>query len=159
MPDQLLPFLSEVQTLSSATTPEKFQQITELSQNLLLQLQGKSLSPDVVQLLTQVKEILSPQVRAANPELSGILDGLTNQVATTNTPFNSVFDILPTFFVNGTIPETLMTGVAAVGNSMLPGFGGSLAVLGVGLAGRYFANKIASARTQDHRTGGNLNPR
>lgn len=159
LPDQLLPFLNDVQNLSATTAPQKFQEITELSKNLIFQLQGKSLSPDVVQLLTQVKNTLTPEVREANPELAGILEGLTTPVTTTNTPLTSIFDILPTFFMTGTIPETVMTGVAAVGNSMLPGFGGSLAVLGVGLAGRYFANKIASARTQDHRTGGNLNPR
>jgi hypothetical protein len=34
----------------------------------------------------------------------------------------------------------------------------SLAVLGLGLAARFFANRIAVAGVDDHRTGGNINP-
>jgi hypothetical protein len=40
---------------------------------------------------------------------------------------------------------------------ILPGFGGSLGMLALGLLGRHFANRIAEERVKDHCTAANVN--
>ena len=41
-------------------------------------------------------------------------------------------------------------------NTFLPGFGGSLAALGIGVAGMVLGNRIINRRVQEHRDGDNI---
>lgn len=55
----------------------------------------------------------------------------------------------------GTGPS-LISGLDMLTNSMLPGFGGALLTLAIGLSARYFSNQAIQSRVQDHQTGRNL---
>ena len=57
-------------------------------------------------------------------------------------------------------PEALgaLTPVlATVANTVLPGFGGALVTLGLGVATQVFGTQVLNARLDDHRTGANIN--
>lgn len=63
---------------------------------------------------------------------------------------STVFDMLPPDALGAVTP--LLTTVA---NSVLPGFGGALVTLGLGVATQIFGNKVLNARLDDHRTAAN----
>ncbi|MER9702220.1 glucosaminidase domain-containing protein [Mesorhizobium sp. M0133] len=159
VPDALGPLLARVQTLGPNTAQADFQKIAELAKSISAQLGVHPVPADVLKILDQLRQSVPPEVLSSNPDLARVLQ-LLGQVttATPSTGMTTIFDILPTFFANDTVLQTVMKGVAAVGGSVLPGFGGSLAILGIGLVGRYLSNRIAAARVDDHRTGGNINP-
>ena len=95
----------------------------------------------------------------ANDLLRGLSAGLTPALADqvhAAVP-RTIFDLLLPMFTQGTNLDTVARGVAAVASSVIPGFGGSVGVLVVGLLARYFANQIAANRVQEHHDGSNLN--
>jgi uncharacterized protein YcfJ len=51
---------------------------------------------------------------------------------------------------------TIAGGLSLLANTLLPGFGGSLAALGIGLAGTFLGNRIINRRVQEHRVGDNI---
>jgi flagellum-specific peptidoglycan hydrolase FlgJ/peptidoglycan hydrolase-like protein with peptidoglycan-binding domain len=153
--ERLLPFLDQVQALSTTNNEAA---IANLKQAAAALAQQAQLSPDAVRLLTELRPLLPADLATRYPELSTALNSLGGGLAEQPQHFRTIFDILPTFFANDSVLQTAMQGVATVGASVLPGFGGSLAVLGLGLAGRFFANRIARNRLEDHQTGGNINP-
>ncbi|MBN9219891.1 MAG: glucosaminidase domain-containing protein [Mesorhizobium sp.] len=158
-PDGLGSLLSQVQTLTSATPPADLQKVIDLAKSIAAQLGVHPIPPDVVKILDQLRQAIPPDVLTSNPDLAKVLQVL-GQVTTTTTPsagMTTILDILPTFFANDTVLQTIMKGVAAVGGSVLPGFGGSLAVLAIGLVGRYLSNRISAARVADQQTAGNIN--
>jgi peptidoglycan hydrolase-like protein with peptidoglycan-binding domain len=63
---------------------------------------------------------------------------------------NTVFDMLPPDALGAVTPV-----LTAVANSVLPGFGGALVTLGLGVATQIFGNKVLNARLDDHRTAAN----
>ncbi|MBV8793986.1 MAG: peptidoglycan-binding protein [Hyphomicrobiales bacterium] len=63
---------------------------------------------------------------------------------------NSVFDMLPPDALGAVTP--VLTTVA---NSVLPGFGGALVTLGLGVATQVFGNRVLNARLDDHRSAAN----
>jgi predicted chitinase len=65
---------------------------------------------------------------------------------------NSVIDMFPPDALGAVTP--VLTTVA---NSVLPGFGGALVTLGLGVATQIFGNKLLNARLDDHRTAANTN--
>lgn len=161
VPDTLGSLLTQVQTLGPTTAPADFQKIADLAKSISAQLGVHPLPADMLKVLDQLRQSISPEVLSSNPDLARVLQLLGRVTTTTTAPptgMTTVLDILPTFFANDTVLQTVMKGVAAVGGSVLPGFGGSLAILGIGLVGRYLSNRISAARVDDHRTGGNINP-
>ncbi|MCP3473097.1 hypothetical protein NLM33_22520 [Bradyrhizobium sp. CCGUVB1N3] len=92
-------------------------------------------------------------VLTKNPDLSKVLQ-LADIARQARPQLQTVFDTLPSFFT-GTALQFLAKGAAVAASSMIPGFGGSLAALGIGLAANYFGNKIVQARVDDHQTGAN----
>lgn len=123
-------------------------------------------SPEsLAQLLLGVQQLQPGANSDAIARLSTLAKALSDQMAATGgqavsqgAPLRTILDILPSFFANDTVLQTMMKGVAAVGASSIPGFGGSLGVLALGLLGRHFANRIAATRVEDQRTAGNINP-
>lgn len=158
VPDGLLPFLSDVQKLNSTSPASEFTRLSGIAQNLTAQFNAPTLPPELVQLAQQLRRALPPDLLSKNPDIVQAFDAIARTGVRPPQQMTTVLDILPGFFANDTVLQTVMKGVAATGASILPGFGGSLAVLGLGLAGRYFANRIAAARVEDHREGGNINP-
>lgn len=158
VPDGLLPFLSDVQKLNSTSPASECTRLSGIAQNLTAQFNAPTLPPELVQLAQQLRRALPPDLLSKNPDIVQAFDAIARTGVRPPQQMTTVLDILPGFFANDTVLQTVMKGVAATGASILPGFGGSLAVLGLGLAGRYFANRIAAARVEDHREGGNINP-
>jgi hypothetical protein len=160
VPDTLGPLLAQVQALGTNAAPADVQKVVDLAKSISAQMGVHPVSPDVLKVFDQIRQLISPAL-SSNPDLEKVLQLLGQITTTTTTPstgMTTVLDILPTFFANDTVLQTIMKGVAAVGGSVLPGFGGSLAILGIGLVGRYLSNRISAARVDDHRTGGNINP-
>jgi peptidoglycan hydrolase-like protein with peptidoglycan-binding domain len=65
--------------------------------------------------------------------------------------FNTVFDMLGPDALGASTPF-----IQAAANSVLPGFGGAAATIGIGLLTSLFSNRAVQARVDDHRTGANL---
>lgn len=156
-PEQLLPLLTEVQSLSQATSAGDFTRIADLAKLMHTQLNGSALSPELAQLLAQIQSAIPSQLLTANPELAKILSTLAQPASAPPAQMQTIFDILPSLFASGGNLEAITHGIAALGSSVLPGFGGSLTMLGIGVAGRLLANRISAARLNDHKTAGNLN--
>lgn len=157
LPSGLLPFLTEIQQLQTGTAAGQVPQLVAAAKTLAEQLGARSLPPETVEALERLRQSLPAGIESSNPEIAGALSMLGNLAANQPHPFRTIFDILPTFFADGTALQTIMQAVAGVGASVLPGFGGSLGVLALGVAGRYLSNRIAAARVEDHRNGGNIN--
>lgn len=157
LPEQLLPLLTEVQSLSQATSAGDFTRISDLAKVLHTQLNGSALSPELAQLLAQIQNAIPSQLLTANPELAKILSALAQPASAPPAQMQTIFDILPSLFAGGGNLEAITQAIAALGSSVLPGFGGSLTMLGIGVAGRLLANRISAARLNDHKTAGNLN--
>ena len=71
-------------------------------------------------------------------------------------PIDTVIDMLPGLFHNGSNWQSVAEGAATLAGSLIPGFGGSAAAVGIGLLIHLFSNRIIDARTKDHQTAANL---
>jgi hypothetical protein len=65
---------------------------------------------------------------------------------------STVFNMLPPDALGALTPV-----LATAANSVLPGFGGALVTLGLGVATQIFGRNVLNARLDDHRTGANMN--
>lgn len=158
MPTGLLQLLADVQALSASTSTTELSRLAVAAKTIGAQLGNSALPQEVIQLLEQLRTALPAQLLTANPQLAELLTQLGQPSVGHSQHLRTILDVLPTFFANGTVLETITQGVATAGASILPGFGGSLAVLGIGIISNILSNRIAAARLDDHRTGGNLNP-
>jgi peptidoglycan hydrolase-like protein with peptidoglycan-binding domain len=149
--DAILPFLAELQKLGPTPDAAQIAKLSEAARLLSSQIANGTLSPGYLQAFEQLRGKFPADVISRNPDFARILETILPMA----TPRGTIFDILPTFFKDGTILQTIMNGVAAVGASTMPGFAGSLAILGAGLASKFLANQIAAARVEDHNTGAN----
>lgn len=154
--EQLLPFLVDVQRLTDAgyATPAELSRLAGLAKSLRETL-GGGLSPETMQVLQQFKGLIPQELVARVPELRQFFDAV-NQAVVAKPAVSTVFDFLPGLFPADSAWHTIVQGLATAGASTIPGFGGSAAVLGLGLLGRHLANRIAAARLEDHRTGMNI---
>jgi uncharacterized protein (TIGR02594 family) len=156
-----------IDALQKAAALPKLAKTPELDNLLgaIRELQGaaldKMLSPDALQTLNLIKKVMAPSDLLKQPLVSQFFEQLPAAPATTATAttaaktLGSVFDLLPGLFNDGAL-QTVSQGLAIAANSVVPGFGGSLATLGLGLAMRLFADRIVKARVDDHRNGANL---
>ena len=156
----LTKFLSELQPVLSqpaaATNDATITQLRETARHLQgLNLQNL-LSPDNIQAFQQIKALIPPDVVKASPELGKVLQA-TDALHMVKPQLQTIVDVLPTFFTDGTALNLVAKGAAVAAQTFIPGFGGSLAALGIGLAANFLGNKIINARVQDHRTGANRN--
>ena len=155
--DALINFITQVKGLNASSTQASVEQVLASALSITQQIGQNPLPSNVLQLLDRVRQTI-PEGVPSRPIIDQVFQALIRPNPTLPAGSTTVFDILPTFFANDTVLQTVMKGVAAVGGSVLPGFGGSLAMLGIGLAGRFLSNRIAAARLEDHKTGGNINP-
>lgn len=107
------------------------------------------ISPEASRAIMRLKEMVSPNVLARNKDLSALFDQANNFQART------VFDLMPSGFTSGTMPHTMSEALATAASSFVPGFGGSLTMLGIGLAAHYFGNNVIQSRVHDHATARN----
>ena len=108
---------------------------------------------DFTQIAAQLQTLVnSPAVLKAAPQLKPILEQLehlqadvgSHAVVTGTAGVQSVLDVLPNIGALPSPPSVLA--------SVVPGFGGSLLAVGLGIAVRLFSNRIIDARTADHQT-------
>ncbi|MGV7217215.1 glycoside hydrolase domain-containing protein [Bradyrhizobium sp. UFLA05-112] len=155
LPQGLFKFLGDLQVfLSSQQQTDKLDQIKEGLRQLQAVDLKNLITPENANVLQQLKALIPPDVLTKNPDLSKVLQ-LADIAHQARPQLQTVFDMLPSFFTDGTALQVLAKGAAVAASSMIPGFGGSLAALGIGLAANYFGNKIIQARVADHQTGAN----
>jgi flagellum-specific peptidoglycan hydrolase FlgJ/peptidoglycan hydrolase-like protein with peptidoglycan-binding domain len=115
------------------------------------------LPADAATLVAALRKLAeTPAVQKAAPGIKDIVaqatqvqtDVLAHAPAATHT----ILDLLPAFMQGGSVVQTLAPIVA----TLVPGFGGSLIAVGLGVAVQLFSNRIIDARTQDHRTAANV---
>jgi predicted chitinase len=97
-------------------------------------------------------QLLVNQLIAVQNQLVAAHDATGPAVHSAVSNVSSVFDMLPPGALGAVTP--VLTTVA---NSVLPGFGGALVTLGLGVATQIFGNKVLNARLDDHRTAANTN--
>ena len=106
----------------------------------------QALSPDLLQKLHEVADRLPSTGKVDD------LHNLLSQFKAVQPQLNTIFDILPQqVFTDGTL-HLLTTGLSVAANTFLPGVGGSLAALAIGVATNFFSNQVINARLEDHRT-------
>lgn len=115
-----------------------------------------SSAPELLQALVKLRGALPADALAGAPEIDRAIGIMTRAGGLKPQGMGTIFDILPGFFADGTVLQSVMKGVALTASSTLPGFAGSAALVAAGLAGRILANRIAEARVKDHREGKNL---
>ncbi len=155
---QLVAFLNQLQTFLTSPAAQHGQEQLNPLRAALRQLQGANItalpSPENAQALAQLRGLIPPDLIARNPELARILQ-VADSVRQAKPQLQTIVDVLPTFFADGTALNLVSKGLAIAAGSVIPGFGGALAVLGIGLAANYFGNKVIASRVQEHRTAAN----
>lgn len=155
IPSNLATFLGDIQQyLAAPTIPENLAKVDKLieSAKQLQNLNVKNLlSSENLMLVEQFRALIPPKLIDSNPAIATFL----KQIDAVKPQIQTIFDVLPGMFANDSVLQTVSKGLALAAGSVIPGFGGSLAVLGIGLAANYFGNKIIKARVQDHATAGN----
>jgi len=98
-------------------------------------------------------QTLIPALKQAAPaqmdQIRAMLQSLRGDAAQAGAGAKSIVD--------GLIPgDGSLNALSSVVASFLPGFGGSLLTLGIGIAAHVFARNIAAARTADYQDGSNI---
>jgi ABC-type hemin transport system substrate-binding protein len=155
LPQGLFKFLNDLQSFLSSGQPAANLEPLKEALRQLQALDLKNLiTPENIGLLQQLKALVPPDALAKSPELAKVLQTV-DVVRQARPQLQTVFDMLPAFFADGTALQFLARGAATVASSMIPGFGGGLAALGIGLVANHFGNKIIQARVQDHQSSAN----
>jgi hypothetical protein len=164
-PDTLQPaltrFLAELQSFLAPTQPAQpgqqqgdIKHLTDaLKQLESLNLQS-AITPDNVEVLRQIKGLIPPEALQKVPELNKALQAL-DTVRQVKPQLQTIFDVLPTFFSDGNTLNLIAKGAAAVAGSTIPGFGGALVALGIGVAANFLGNRMIRSGVQEFRTGAN----
>lgn len=113
-----------------------------------------ALTPENIQVLEQIRGLLPAKALSA-PAVANFFNQV--DVAGSARHVSNMFSEVPNWFADGSAIQGVATTLAGVASSFIPGFGGSLAALGIGLAANLFANNVINARVKDHETGANAN--
>ncbi|MBD9449730.1 glucosaminidase domain-containing protein [Rhizobium sp. RHZ01] len=120
-------------------------------------------APNSIALLDEIRKgtpIISDVLKSIDagslPDLSK-LQALIASQPVTGTTARTVFDFLTNRLAGSSGLEPVAQVIGSVAASLIPGFGGSVVALGIGLFAHYFGSKIAQNRVQEHREGSNLN--
>jgi uncharacterized protein (TIGR02594 family) len=132
----------QISDLSPLLTPDNLALLKKLEPMLD---QGGTASAGAAQLVNQI-------ISTAHAAAPAVHSAINVAAPAAHSAINTVFDLDPTL-----LGSTLTPIVAAVANSVLPGFGGALATLAIGLATQALAKRVVSARVDDHRTAANVN--
>lgn len=154
-PPNFAKFLVDVQQLLAKPQPARadIQPVLDAAKQLQSANIKQVLTPENAQLLNNIKAFIPADQISKTPELAELF----RQIGAVKPPMQTMFDVLPTFFADGTAMQMIGKGLSVAATSVIPGFGGSLVALGVGLAANYFANNVINTRVRDHATGANIN--
>jgi hypothetical protein len=70
-------------------------------------------------------------------------------------PVRNMFDAFAQSFPSDSL-GAIASGLSLVANTFLPGFGGSLTALGIGIVTSLLGNRVVNRRVQEHRVGNNI---
>jgi lysozyme family protein len=133
--NQIEMLLNNVKSLPKAQIQDQINQILKLS--------PKQLSlPDLTQTFQKIEN--SAATVPNNQDLLSLL----HQLESINSGAQNVIS-------NGNTQQLVTSGLELAANFLLPGVGGSLAALGIGLAASFLGNRVINNRMQDHVTGRN----
>lgn len=135
--------------------PDQLQPLLRTAEDLLAALRSGA-TPQLGRLATELRAALPPGFATEQPDLDRLLTILASFGNTAEAGPRTLFDLLPRMFSDGTALQTVADGLAAIAASTVPGLGGSLVALGIGLAARHFGARIARTRLAEHRNGRNL---
>ncbi len=136
-------FVSQIQTyLANPLAPDGVTALAELKKN----------APLVSEALRTIKAGSLPELIA---KLQPLLSG--QAIVESGQPVRTVFDLMAASVHGAPGLQSVMQVIASIAGSLVPGFGGSVAAVGIGLLTHYFGSKISQARVQEHREGSNLN--
>lgn len=135
-------FLTNLQTfLANPTSPNSIAQLGELRQSAV----------SIADAVKALKESDLPTViQKLEPIVSGAVPVHTLQTTRT------IVDLIMPIFQGSPNIEPVVQDLASIAASFIPGFGGSVASLAIGLVAHYLGSKISQARVQEHRDGSNL---
>jgi hypothetical protein len=119
------------------STPAQLEQLLPDAQRLLTD-NVAAVNPAVVQKIPQLNQLLPVDWTTQNPVLAGLL--------------KQIGALAPTDY--GNTAQSLASLLTTI-THYLPGLGGSVPMLLIGLAGMWFTNQITQARTRDHVTAKN----
>jgi hypothetical protein len=165
-----------VNIFGSGTSSDPTQPITDLLSQIQKALSGTGASVDSTQLnqLAQKASDLIAALKGGGPKLAQLAAELQSSIptdfATQHPDFKNLLSLLTAAGnVHAGVPRTildwlpgaadggLVSGIATIVASLIPGFGGSAVALIGGVLAHYFAGRIADARVQDHRDASNTN--
>lgn len=156
---KLLDAIEKAAALSKApSNAPEVKQLVELIGELRGAALDKVLSPETLKILNLFKKALTTSDLMKQDPVARFFEHLpaTAPIAQSTTKaVHTVFDLLPGLFVNDSL-QTLFHGASIAADSVLPGFGGSLLAVALGLAARRFSDGAIAARVDDHRSGANL---
>ena len=151
-----------LQNLANTKTPIPVASLSTQLQDVIKQLSdlkitdlNSLLTPENAALLQKLKTILAQSgdtTSGAAVLINQLINLQSAAVHAAQPTINTVFDLLPPDTLGALTPV-----VATVANSVLPGFGGAIATLAIGLATQALGNRAVAARVDDHRTAANVN--
>jgi peptidoglycan hydrolase-like protein with peptidoglycan-binding domain len=115
---------------------------------------GAAMSPDLAQAVSVLLNAGFRQ-KLENAGWGSLVDQVDAMRPFAKGPVNNIFEALSQGY-SGDSLGTVAGGLSVLANTLLPGFGGSLAALGIGVAGMVLGNSIINRRVQEHRDGGNI---
>ena len=134
-------FLARVTTtLAGQPEPDQLQALARSAGDILAGLRAGA-SPELSRLATQVLDALPADAAARFPEVETLLRAAATTPAAQSVP-RTVFDLLPGMVAPGHNLEAIVGGVASLASSLVPGLGGSIGALAIGLLARHFANRV-----------------
>lgn len=136
-------FLDRLQLfLANPTSPASVAQLTDLRQN----------AASIIEAVKNLKGADLPSViNKLEPLLSGSVPAHAQQ------GLRTVFDLITPILQGSPNLEPVAQAIASIAASFIPGFGGSIASLAVGLVAHFLGSKISQARVEEHRDASNLN--
>ena len=114
-----------------------------------------AVGPEVAAAIVQINDALL-KANHKFPAIESFVQSLAKPAAAAGGANQNFLDVVMRQFQDGSALGALVSALGTGANFVLPGAGGSLAALGIGLATHYFSNQVINARVADHRTGKNL---
>ena len=139
---QAQPILDALKALGTGDVGQTSDFVNASLQRIHTLLQQQPLPPATAKTADALVTQLIPLLHAAAPAVHGATEAA-----------RTIFDVLPPDALGATVTPILAT----VANTVLPGFGGALVTLGLGVATQLFSKGVLNARLDDHRTAANVN--
>ena len=115
---------------------------------------GAAMSPDLAQAVSVLLNAGFRQ-KLENAGWGSLVEQVDAMRPLAKGTVNNVFEALSQGY-SGDSLDTVAGWLSVLANTFLPGFGGSLAALGIGAAGMILGNRIINRRVQEHQNGDNI---